>query len=125
VKERILLITSMDDTYRKPLLETEGYQVHAVPPGEADQKLTSEQYEVVLIATNADGPGMLDFCTKVRNVQPAARIGVVAQRSEYITPNDCIDAVFRNQHSPGKFLAAVRKLINLSPGEKQISENDD
>jgi hypothetical protein len=118
VKERILLIASVDETYRKPLLETQGYQVDSANITNAEESLRSATYKAVLLATDVDGIALLDLCGRVKKAQPHARVGVLAQRAEYIPPNDCIDAIFRNQHSPGKFLSALRTLMSLSPGEK-------
>jgi PleD family two-component response regulator len=126
LKERILLITSNDDTYRKPLLETQGYEVRSIDPQEAEDAVQYEHFDVVLFTSDGDLHKLFQFCAKLKKARPRAKLGVVAQRSEYVPGNECIDAVFRNQHSPGKFLAALRKLIDSGPGERVIwAEGDD
>lgn len=125
VKTKILLITSSDDTYRKPLLEADGYEVHTVDINDARPVIGSELYHLVLIGTELAGNTMQEFCQQIRRTRPGVKIGVLAQRADYIPAEDCADVVIRSQHSPGKFLATVRRIVDLAPGDKFANEGDD
>jgi DNA-binding response OmpR family regulator len=125
VKKKILLITSSDDTYRKPLLEADGYEVHTAGINDARPIIGSELYNLVLIGTELAGATMQEFCQQIRRTRPGVKIGVLAQNADYVAADDCADAVIRSQHSPGRFLATVRKIVELAPGDKFGNEGDD
>ena len=109
--ESILLITSVDETFQKPLLENEGYRVRVAAARNALEVLQSEEFRLVLVTTETSASDTIELCVQIKTVHPAMRVAVLAQRAEYIPKNACIDAIIRSQHSPNKFLATIRTLV--------------
>jgi len=122
---RILLVTAADNTHRKPLLESQGYVVDVVPAALVENRLrhpaVPTPYDLALIATEDGVPATLDCCEKMKRIVPRLRIAVIAQRSEYVPPSQAVDAVIRQQYSPGKFLASVKRLLDDAPLGKESS----
>ena len=126
MNENILLITGHDDTYRQPLLEAQGYSVHATRIEQAMNALNGNTYQLVLVTTESGIPETLDFCEQLKAANPNLRVGILAQRAEYIPPNTCSDIVVRAQYSPAKFLAAIKRLLETteSDGRGVLVEDD-
>ncbi len=122
----ILLITGNDDTYRQPLLEAQGYGVHPVHIDQAFDVLKEKPFQLVLITTESGIPETLNFCEQLKNAQPDLRVGILAQRAEYIPPNHCSEVIVRAQYSPAKFLAAIKRLLDGAPtdGRGVLVEDD-
>jgi DNA-binding response OmpR family regulator len=127
VKEGILLVKSVDDTFQQPLLETAGYQVQITTPDDALSSLNEGAFRLVLITTESSVPRTLDLCGQIKSTYPNLRIGLLAQRAEYIPKHECIDAIIRTQYSPNKFLATIRHLMDgqLAEGAMVPDEEDD
>ena len=107
----ILLVTAMDVTFRKLLLESQGYRVEAVSADSANSLAAKEQFRLALLATDGGTQATVELCEGLKRLNPAMRIAVIAQRSEYVPASEAVAAVIREQHSPGRFLAAVKKLV--------------
>jgi CheY-like chemotaxis protein len=121
---KILLVTATDETHRKPLLESEGYDVTLACVGDACNRVRFSQFALVLIPTDSGIENTLALCENIKAVAPEMRVAVIADRAEYIPPNVAVDAIVRQQHSPGKFLAAVRRLLDISPlGQSHCAGN--
>jgi len=125
VKEEILLVTSVDDTFQQPLLQNEGYGVQVSKVEDALAFLKQGEFRLVLITTEASVPKTIELCEQMKAAHPDLRVGLIAQRAEYIPSNHCIDAVIRSQHSPQKFLAAIRRLIDGHMAEGANIPDDD
>ena len=110
---KILLITVVDETHRKPLLESQGYMVQTAKPDDIERELGRNEHQLALIGTDNGVAATLEICERMKNLAPELRIGVIAQRSEYVPANSCVDAIIREQHTPRKFLAAVKKLADV------------
>lgn len=117
MNENILLITGNDDTYRQPLLEAQGYTVLPVKLGDALRALSSKSFQLVLITTESGIAETLAFCEQLKSGYPDLRVGVLAQRAEYVPQNSCADIVVRAQYSPAKFLTAIRRLLEGTPND--------
>jgi hypothetical protein len=120
----ILLVTGRDDTHRKPLLESQGYEVVITPIEEVTGILLCRRFALALISTDGGVDATLDCCEKMKTVAPGIRIAVIAERAEYVPPNTAVDAIIRQQHSPGRFLAAVARLLDVSPLGQSYSAKD-
>ena len=119
----ILLITDADETHRQLLLESAGYSVQRVGTPSAEKHLHVGNYQLILLSSD-DGIGStLELCVRLKAIAPEARVAVIAQRSEYVPASPDIDIVIREQHSPGRFLAAVKKLVE-APRAQTFSAAD-
>jgi len=107
----------MDDTFRKLLLESQGYRVEAAAAAAASTLVEREHFQLALLATKGDAKETLELCVKLKRQDPRMRVAIIAQRTEYVPASECVDAVIREQHSPGRFLAAVKKLVDGEPKE--------
>jgi CheY-like chemotaxis protein len=125
VKEKILLVTSVDDTFQQPLLQNEGYQVHITAAEDALSCLRQDEYRLVLITTETSVPKTIELCEQMKSDYPNLGVALIAQRAEYIPSSHCIDAVIRSQYSPQKFLAAIRRLIDGKMAEGATLPNDE
>ena len=124
MRMKILLVTAKDDTHRKLLLESQGYEVELAPIADACDRARLNELALVLIPTDSGIENTLACCEKIKGAAPEIRIAVIAERAEYIPPNAAIDAIIRQQHSPGKFLTAVRRLLDISPlGQSHYAGN--
>jgi len=121
---KILLVTALDETHRKPLLESEGYRVTTVSPHDAGERLKSGEYQLVLLVKEAGSEETITFCEKVKQRSPHVKIAVIAQRAEYVPTIGLIDTVIRQQHSPRMFLSAVRKLLSVPDGDRFLSATE-
>lgn len=119
LSEKILLITALDETHRQPLLESQGYIVRTARIDDALRQLESDDYQLILVPTERGSAETLEFCEQLKNRFPELCIAVIAQRAEYIPLSNSVDAVIREQHSPGRFLAAVKKLLDIGSGNEQ------
>jgi ActR/RegA family two-component response regulator len=108
----ILLVTTMDETFRKPLLESQGYRVEAVPAEAAEAALRNDHFQLALLSTEAGAEETLDLSARLRQINPHMRVAVLAHRAEYVPTTDSIAVIIREQHSPGRFLAVVKKLLD-------------
>ena len=117
---RILLITDLDETHRQLLLESQGYEVQLSRMENALEQLQAEDYQLVLVPTENREMAAFDFCKHLRRQFPSLRIGLIAQRAEYIAASEAVDAVIRIQHSPAKFLSVIKRLVD-KPGPNQQS----
>ena len=126
LNENILLITGNDDTYRQPLLEAQGYSVRSVDIEHANASLDSGNFQLVLVTTESGVAETLEFCRRLKANNPGLRVGILAQRAEYIPAGGCADIVVRAQYSPAKFLAAIRRLLESEPndGDAVLVEDD-
>jgi hypothetical protein len=113
----ILLITGNDDTYRQPLLEAQGYSVRKTQLDQASTVLRSEAFQLVLVTTESGIENTLAFCIDAKTAHPSLRVGILAQKAEYIPLHSCADIVVRAQYSPAKFLAAIKRLLEAAPGD--------
>ena len=110
-KRNILLITGHDDTYRKVLLESQGYCVTPVKAEDALSVLGREEFHFLLVGSGANFESTSTFCKKVRLHHPNLRIGVVAQQGEHVPLEAYADVVIRAQYSPAKFIGAVNTVL--------------
>lgn len=110
----ILLVTTDDETHRRPLLESQGYSVQAVSAANAEQGLIDANFDLALVPTEPGVDAVLELCRNLKSKNPQLRVAVIAQRAEYVPADSCVDIVIREQHSPGRFLAAVKKLVDAS-----------
>jgi DNA-binding response OmpR family regulator len=117
LNENILLITGNDDTYRQPLLEAQGYSVQATRMDQAMTALDAKDFQLVLITTEHGISETLAFCERLKAARPNLRVGILAQRAEYIPVNTCADVVVRAQYSPAKFLAALKRILEAAPSD--------
>lgn len=108
---QILLVTALDETHRKPLLESEGYVVTTVRREAAVEELRVSKYQLVLLEKEGDAADTIGFCESLKREQSGLKIVIIAQRADYVPTSAAIDAVIRQQHSPRIFLNAVRKLL--------------
>ncbi len=114
-KLKILLVTPVDEAYRKPLLESEGYEVQiAATLVSARRALAKDGYELVLVVGDSSTEEMLAFCLDAKKFSPRTRTAVLAQWAEYVPKHPAVDAVIRIHHSPREFLAAVRMLVEAA-----------
>lgn len=120
----ILLVTGRDDMHRKPVLESQGYKVEVAPMEDLTGILLSRCFALVLVSTEIGVDATLACCEKMKSVAPDTRIAVIAERAEYVPPNSAVDAIIRQQHSPGRFLAAVARLLDISPLGQSYSASD-
>src|SRR3954471_11369021 len=117
LNENILLITGNDDTYRQPLLEAQGYSVRKAQLDEAASILQTENFHLLLVTTESGIDNTLAFCAEAKTAHPSLRVGILAQRSEYIPPHSSADVVVRAQYSPAKLVAAIKRLLEAAPGD--------
>ena len=117
----ILLIANADETHRKPLLESQGYSVQMASMENAEKCLAATTFLLALTASEGNIATTLNCCERMKSIAPEMRIAVIAERSEYFPPNSAVDAIIRQQHSPRQFLAAVRRLLDVSPLGQQSS----
>jgi len=110
-KLNILLVTGNDDTYRKMLLESHGYSVTPVQPGEALSVLHGAEFHLVLVATDAGFADSNTFCEGIKTRHPNMRIGVVARHGEYVPLKSYADIVIHAQYSPAAFLGAINTVL--------------
>ena len=110
-KQHLLLVTGNDDTYRKMLLESHGYSVTPVQPGEALSVLHGAEFHLVLVATDAAFADSNTFCERIKTRHPNMRIGVVAKHGEHIPLKNCADVVIHAQYSPAAFLGAINTVL--------------
>ena len=121
MRAKILLVTKMDDTHRKPLLESQGYFVEFTSIEVVFARLAENRFHLALLSTDDGAEEALRLSDRMKAEFPSMRIALVAQRAEYVPPNDTIDAVIRQQHSPGKFLAAIQRLIDAATDGEESS----
>lgn len=119
----ILLITAADHTFRKLLLESQGYRVETVSPNTAGSYVQGKQFKLALLSTDGGIPSTLELSGTLKKVDPEMKIAVIAQRSEYVPLDGAVAAVIREQHSPGRFLAAVKKLMD-GDGDRLFSATE-
>ncbi len=112
MSQNILFIAKSDEAYRQLLLESEGFTVRRINPQEARVALTAERFPLAVITTEHGPRETIEFCRELKSQAPNMRVLVLAQRAEYLPPDQCIDALIREQYSPGQFVAAVRRLLN-------------
>lgn len=112
MSQNILFIAKSDETYRQLLLESEGFTVRRIDPQEARATLTTERFPLAVITTEHGPQETISFCRELKTHAPYMRVLVLAQRAEYLPPDQCIDALVREQYSPGQFVSAVRRLLN-------------
>ena len=117
-KRNILLVTGNDDTYRKVLLESQGYAVTRAQGHEALSVLGRGDFHFVLVASGAGLADTSEFCNQIRTRHPRLRIGVVAERGEKVPLEICADVVIRAQYSPGKFIGAINTVL-MEDGERE------
>jgi ferredoxin-NADP reductase len=115
---RILLVTEVDETHRQPLLESQGYQVSLAAPGDISNQLRANHFHLALIATDGGIGPTLAICEQMKNLRPNMQVAIIAQRAEYVPASASVNAVIRQQHSPGRFLCAVRTLIDVVSSEE-------
>ena len=120
----ILLVTSNDRALRKPLLQSQGYTVGSVPREAVVEALRGVGFDLVLIPTDDGVDTTIACCEQIKRILPKICVAVIAQRAEYVPPNPAVDAVIRQQYSPERFLATVRKLIDGSPLADSFSAGD-
>lgn len=108
---KILLVTTLDDTHRQPLLESEGYVVKTVPLAHVFDELNSADYEAALVVKERDAGETLALCEEMKKRFPGLQVAILAQRAEYVPATSFVDIVIRQQHSPQMFLTAVRKML--------------
>ena len=125
LSKTILLVTDRDNTHRKPLLESEGYQVEVSPIEDFRERLGSIDVGLILMSTDSGIEATLACCGAMKKIAPETRIAVIAQRAEYVPPDPAVDAIIRQQHSPRQFLAAIRRLLDPSPLGRSQSAGDD
>ncbi len=77
--------------------------------------LRSARFDLVLVPTDDGVDATLACCEQIKSIDPRICVGVIAQRAEYVPPHPAVDAVIRQQYSPERFLATVRKLLDGSP----------
>jgi hypothetical protein len=111
LNENILLITGNDDTYRQPLLEAQGYSVRRTTIEQAFLALGIGSVQLVLVTSENGIDTTLAFCEQLKAAYPSMRVGILAQRADYIPSRSCADIVVRAQYSPAKFLAAVKRIL--------------
>ena len=119
MSQNILFIAKTDEAYRQLLLESEGFTVRRIDPSEARAVLSADQFPLAVITTERGPQSTLEFCRELKSFAPMMRVLVLAQRAEYLPPDTCIDALVREQYSPGQFVAAVRRAMN---GDKPVAE---
>jgi hypothetical protein len=118
--KKILLVTSTDDAYRRPLLEAQGYAVRKVGTlAAAGYALTEEDYSTVLLVSEGNLLDILSFCSVLKGKTPRPRTALLAGFTENVPNDAAVDAVIRTQHSPGKFLAMVRILTEMNGGGRR------
>ncbi len=110
-KQNILLVTGNDDTYRRMLLESQGYSVTPVQPNEALSVLHREEFHLVLVASTVGFSNSQQFCEQIKISHPKLRIGVVAHHGEDAPMESCADIVIRAQYSPAAFLGAINTVL--------------
>ncbi|HVZ61797.1 MAG TPA: hypothetical protein VG892_13510 [Terriglobales bacterium] len=111
--KKIIMVASLDDTYRKPLLETAGYQVRLEPTlMDASRAMARERYDVVLIVNDGNPEEVAAFCRETRLSRPNIRTALLARWAESIPQDTPVDVVIRTHHHPGKFLADIKTLVN-------------
>ena len=115
LNENILLIAKVDEAYRQLLLESQGYTVRRLDEKQARIVLRSERFRLAMITTERGTAATLALCEELKSFDSEMRVAVLAQRAEYLPPHDCVDALIREQYSPGKFLATVQKLVEGRP----------
>ncbi len=114
---KILLVATVDEAYHQLLLESQGYAVTKASAQEVPQRLQSEHYDLMMVTPEDPAQDVLPFCVRVREDNPKLRIVLIARRAEYVPANPAVDAVIREQSSPGKLLAAVKRVVE-APFEK-------
>jgi DNA-binding response OmpR family regulator len=114
LSDKILLVTTIDETFQQPLLQSQGYDVQKASLADALQRVENDNFELALVTTETGLPETVAFCQELKRLRPEVRVGVIAQRAEYVGPDGAIDGVIRMQHSPAKFLATVKKLLSRS-----------
>jgi CheY-like chemotaxis protein len=119
LRGKILLITVLDETHRQLLLESCSYKVTVARSDEAVARLVEETYQLVLATTDDGVDTALKVCATVKKSFPDVKVAIVAHRAEYVPATACADAVIREQYSPGRFLAKVKKLMEAS-GEQSL-----
>ena len=120
----ILLVTSNDRALRKPLLESQGYKVETRPSESVAETLRSAHFDLVLLPTDDGVNATLACCEEIKRHAPEMRVAVIAQRAEYVPPHPAVDAVIRQQYSPERFLATVRRLLDGSALERSYSAGE-
>ncbi len=121
MRARILLVTKMDDTHRKPLLESQGYFVELSTALSVFDRLGENRFHLALLSTDDGAEETIELSEALKSHFPRMRIALVAQRAEYVPPSVAIDTVIRQQHSPGKFLAAIKRLIDTATEGEESS----
>jgi CheY-like chemotaxis protein len=111
LNQKILLITGKDDTYRRPLLEAQGYRVKSAQMAEALLTLNDERFQLVLVNTEDGIMTAVTFCKRLRAEHPEQRIAIVASRAEDVPDDHCADGIIRVQHSPAKLVGAINTLL--------------
>jgi cellulose synthase/poly-beta-1,6-N-acetylglucosamine synthase-like glycosyltransferase len=111
--KKIIMVASLDDTYRKPLLETAGYQVRLEPTLlDASRAMAKERYDLVLIVNDGNTEEVAAFCREAKSSLPNIRTALLARWAENIPQDTPVDVVIRTHQHPGKFLADIKTLVN-------------
>lgn len=111
--KKIIMVASLDDTYRKPLLETAGYQVRLEPTLlDASRAMAKERYDLVLIVNDGNTEEVAAFCREAKSSLPNIRTALLARWAENIPQDTPVDVVIRTNQHPGKFLADIKTIVN-------------
>ncbi len=125
MSDKILLVTTIDETFQQPLLQSQGYDVQRTTIREAFDYLRNDDFQLALVTTESGVENTVTFCQDLKRTYPSMRVGIIAQRAEYLAPDDSVDSIIRMQHSPAKFLATVKKLFGQPSVEGSRPVNAD
>ncbi len=79
--------------------------------------LRQQLYQLVLATTDDGVETTLRVCANVKAEFPETKLAIIALRNEYIPNEQAVDVVIREQYSPGRFLAIVKKLMEAAGGQ--------
>lgn len=112
MSRKILLVATVDEAYHQLLLESQGYTVSKAGMDDALGRIANEPYDLMLVTPEDEMITMLQFCKQAHERRPEMRIVLIARRAEYVPSTDAVHAVLREQSTPGKLLAAVKRTID-------------
>lgn len=108
---KILLVATVDEAYHQLLLESQGYSVQKARMDEALGLVGGEAYDLMLVTPEGEMVSVLEFCEQAHKKCAEMKIVLIARRAEYVPSTGAVHAVIREQSTPGRLLATIKKTI--------------
>jgi DNA-binding NtrC family response regulator len=117
---KILLVTDLDTTHRRLLLESQGHEVTLASGHQVSILLREEEYDLALVSSEQDATEIVSLCEQMKVARPGMRVAVVVHTIGPVPASSAIDAVIDvPQQGPARFLAEVETQLRASKRDRR------